>query len=440
MRAIEQSGEAIVLTAVDGTVVYANPQFTRTTGYTPEEIVGRNPRILKSGLTSSKTYSDLWNTILSGNDWRGTLQNRRKNGDLYWQTLTISPVKDAYGVSTHLIGVSADVTEGKEAEQRLRDRERRFRDLVESTSDWVWEIDENAVYTYSSPKVKELLGYEPEEIVGKTLFDLMPREEAKRVGEEVEPMTVARRRIAGLENVNVHKNGRHVVLETSGVPIFDAEGNYRGYRGIDRDITARKLVDEALTRSEQEYRGVVERALQGIYKTTEEGKILMANPAMVRMLGFDSEDELLALDSVADLYVRSEDRREVLRKMGQADDTTVELKHKDGRKLTVRVSGTFVANTPEGTPVFQGMIQDITDRGALEEQLRQSQRLEALGQLAGGVAHDFNNILSVIIVEAQLAMKRLEQGDPVRERLGEIRAAGDRAAALTKQLLAFSRK
>ena len=198
------------------------------------------------------------------------------------------------------------------------------------------------------------MGYEPEEIVGKTLFDLMPREEAKRVGEEVEPMTVARRRIAGLENVNVHKNGRHVVLETSGVPIFDAEGNYRGYRGIDRDITARKLVDEALTRSEQEYRGVVERALQGIYKTTEEGKILMANPAMVRMLGFDSEDELLALDSVADLYVRSEDRREVLRKMGQADDTTVELKHKDGRKLTVRVSGTFVANTPEGTPVFPG--------------------------------------------------------------------------------------
>ena len=166
----------------------------------------------------------------------------------------------------------------------------------------------------------------------------------------------------------------------------------------------------------------------------------MANPGLVKMLGYDSEDELRALDSIADLYTHPEQRAEVLRRVEWGEETQIEMNRKDGRTLTVRISGSAVAETPDGETVFQGMVQDITDQVALEEQLRQSQRLEALGQLASGVAHDFNNILSVIIVEAQLAMRRLEDDDPMRERLTEIKAAGDRATGLTRQLLAFARK
>ena len=128
----------------------------------------------------------------------------------------------------------------------MMESEEKFRSMVEATSDWVWAIDQNGVYTYVSPKVKSLLGYEPEEVIGKTPFDLMPPEEAKRVGQLFQRIVETRESFAGIENTNLHKNGQLVVLETSGVSIFNAEGNFRGYQGIDRDITDKKKVDEEL--------------------------------------------------------------------------------------------------------------------------------------------------------------------------------------------------
>ena len=169
----------------------------------------------------------------------------------------------------------------------------------------------------------------------------------------------------------------------------------------------------------------------------------MANPAMVRMLGYDSEEELLALDSTATFLKDSSQRPALVQKFldsGGADRDPVEWIRKDGETISVLFSGRPVEDESGAVRYFEIMIEDVTERLALEEQLRQGQRLEALGQLAGGVAHDFNNILSVIIIEAQLGMKRLDEDDPVHTRLDEIKQAGDRAAALTSQLLAFSRK
>jgi PAS domain S-box-containing protein len=134
--------------------------------------------------------------------------------------------------------------ERKRAEEALRESKERFMALIESTSDWIWEVNENAVYTYASPKVKGLLGYEPEDIIGKTPFDLMTPEDTKRVAAEFGAIAEARKLFDRLENENLHKDGRILVIETSGVPIFDANGNFRGYHGIDRDITKRKQVQE----------------------------------------------------------------------------------------------------------------------------------------------------------------------------------------------------
>lgn len=136
--------------------------------------------------------------------------------------------------------------DSKQIEETLRGSEQRFRDLVESTSDWVWEVDREGVYTYSSPKIKELLGYEPEEVIGKTPFDFMPSEEAKRVFDFFYNFVSSQEPFDSLENTNLHKNGHSVVMETSGAPFFNAEGEILGYRGIDRDITERKQVEEAL--------------------------------------------------------------------------------------------------------------------------------------------------------------------------------------------------
>jgi len=130
------------------------------------------------------------------------------------------------------------------AEVSLEKSEERFRGLIESTSDWVWESDQNGIYTYASPKVRDLLGYEPEQMIGKTPFDFMPSDEAERVGGLFRDIVESRESFDALENTNLHKDGRSVVLETSGVPVIDKVGNLTGYRGIDRDITERKQAEE----------------------------------------------------------------------------------------------------------------------------------------------------------------------------------------------------
>jgi diguanylate cyclase (GGDEF)-like protein/PAS domain S-box-containing protein len=132
------------------------------------------------------------------------------------------------------------------AMKALRDNEERFRGLVETTSDWIWEVDAHGVYTYASPKVKDLLGYAPEEVIGQTPFAFMPPDEAQKLGRQFAEIVAARQPFERLENVNLCKDGRRVILETSGVPILDHDGGFRGYRGIDRDITERKRAEEHL--------------------------------------------------------------------------------------------------------------------------------------------------------------------------------------------------
>jgi PAS domain S-box-containing protein len=169
---------------------------------------------------------------------------KRKDGSVFYVDINTFPI--TLGGKTYLTGIFRDITERKKAEEALRESEERFRSLAETTSDWIWEVDTNGIYTYVSPKVKDLLGYEPDEVIGKKPFDLMVPNEAKNVSEKFRAIVESRRPFTGLENTNLHKDGRYVVLETSGVPVFDPSGNLLGYRGIDRDITERRKAEEEL--------------------------------------------------------------------------------------------------------------------------------------------------------------------------------------------------
>ena len=162
------------------------------------------------------------------------------------------------------IAVGRDVTERRQAEEALQVRNEQFRNLTEMTSDWIWEVDKDACYTYASPKVNDILGYDPEEIIAKTPFDLMPPEEAKRVFKIYNNIAASQKPFDCLENVNLHKDGHPVVIETSGTPIFSAEGEFLGYRGVDRDITSRQQIQMVLRESEERYRSLAENTLVGL--------------------------------------------------------------------------------------------------------------------------------------------------------------------------------
>ncbi len=143
------------------------------------------------------------------------------------------------------------LAESKKTEKALRENEERFRSLVETSADFVWETDENDVYTYASPKIRDILGYEPEEVLGKTPFDLKAPEEATRVAEISRSIVASQRPFSLLENKHLHKDGHLVILESSGVPFFDSDGTFRGYRGIDRDITERKVLQSQLAQAQR---------------------------------------------------------------------------------------------------------------------------------------------------------------------------------------------
>ena len=252
-KAIEQSPVTTVITDIKGNIEFVNPKFTETTGYTAEEAIGKNHRILKSGYTPGHLYKELWDTILSGKNWHGEFQNRKKNGELYFESAVISPVKNDDGNIIRFLALKQDITQRKITEEKLRISEERFETLVEHSRVITWEVDANGLYTYMSDVCRAVIGYTPEDITGRMHFyDIHPEE--NREAFRSAAFAVFEKKVAfrGLENEIETKNGETVWVSTNGIPILDADGNLKGYKGTDTDITERKKGEEEIMNMNKE--------------------------------------------------------------------------------------------------------------------------------------------------------------------------------------------
>ena len=209
-------------------------------------------------------------------------------GDICWIDDRTVIQCDAEGEVTHYLGIITDITKEKNAETALKLSQEKYRALVETTEDFVWEVDQNGCYTYCSPQVENLLGYRPEDMLGKTPFEFMTEEDVATVAGEFSKIVGKEQAFSLLENTNLHRDGSEVVLETSGVPFFDADGRLAGYRGIDRDITVRKQAEEELRLAAS----VFENVSEGILITDVGGAIQSVNMAYrtITQLG---EEELI---------------------------------------------------------------------------------------------------------------------------------------------------
>jgi len=260
----------------EGTVFYWNKASEKVYGYTAEEAIGKNlgdliipPDVkphFEKALEVGKTIKTSGELLPAGE-----VMLLHKDGYLV-PVYSIHTAVNIEGKKPLLFCIDVDLSHRMKVEDALRESEERFRALIESTSDWVWEVDINSVYTYSSPKVRDLMGYEPEEVLGKTPFDLMPPDEAERVAALFKDIIASRKPFSALENTNFRKDGGLVVLETSGEPIFDESGELLGYRGIDRNITERKQTEEALQKARDELENRVERRTAEL---AEANRILM---------------------------------------------------------------------------------------------------------------------------------------------------------------------
>jgi hypothetical protein len=194
--------------------------------------------------------------------------------------------------------------------------------------------------------------------------------------------------------------------------------------------------------SEVEYRSLLEHSGFGMFESTLDGRLLAVNSALVKMLGYDSADDLLRTQC-ANLYVDPAARAALVRlclEQGHIAGAELVWKRKAGDEIRVRLSGRLRRERDPQDPVFQAIVEDVTEHHRLQDQLRQAQKMEAVGQLAGGVAHDFNNMLTAILGYAELLTEQIGPEKPIGADLRQIQAAAERAAALTRQLLAFSRK
>jgi nitrogen fixation negative regulator NifL len=245
-RAVEQSASTIVITGLDGNIVYANPKFTKTTGYTLEEALGKNPRILKSGHTSAQEYANLWKTITSGKEWRGDFHNQRKNGELYWESATISPIINESGEITHFLAVKEDITERKQRDREILYQKQYFESLVQNSPVAVVVLDNSHRILSINPAFEELYGYSIDEVAGGDLDALINTEESILAARGY-TQTVMDRPVHAIGQRR-RKDGSLVDVEIFGVPVLvggERIGILALYHDISVLVRAQKEAEQA---------------------------------------------------------------------------------------------------------------------------------------------------------------------------------------------------
>jgi len=438
--ALNSAANAIVITDRAGTIEWVNPSFCSLTGYVPEEALGRNPRdLVKSGLHDQALYQTMWNTILAGQVWQGEIVNRKKDGTLYTEEQTITPVKDESSAIAHFIGIKLDVTKRKEAEQALK----MFRALMDGSSDTIHVIDpETGRFLDVNETACLSSGYAREELLALSVFDVdVNLADLSSWLEAMEEL-----RTSGsimLESRIRRKDGTTFPVEVSASYI---QVNHGYVVAVVRDITERKQAEEVLRETRDRLERVARAGNIGLWDWDLRTNQGYYSPECKRQIGY--EDHEITFDH--DEWQRRlhpDDRRRMI----QALDAFIaneepkyvhqyRFRHKDGSYRWI-LSQASLEFDEGGRPIYlNGSHVDITEYKQLEEQFQQAQKMESVGQLAGGVAHDFNNLISVILGYANYALQTLPEDSPMRADIQEIYNAGERAAALTRQLLAFSRR
>jgi len=566
---VEQSPSSIVITDQTGAILYVNRKFTEVTGYSAEEALGQNPRVLKSGKHGPEYYRHMWQEISAGRVWQGELLNRKRDGELFWEWATVSPIVDAQGNITHYAAIKEDITLRKKAEAALREREEQMRLFIEHAPASIAMFDTEMRYLVVSKRWRTDLNLGEQHLRGRSHYEVFP-DIPERWKE------IHRRSLAGeVQQAEMDRfdraDGQTQWFRWEVRPWYSTPGTIGGILIFTEDITPRLRNEMALRESEDRFRRLITLAPLPISLSANDGTVLFINDCFTRVFGY-TRDDLPTIDAWWQLaYPDPAYRREVSESWTAAtsisrerseplDPREFQVTCKDGRVRTVEISGIAVENSflctfvdlterqqaeaairqseerfrlltenasdlitvldatgkimfqsrsverilgysmeellerqvyeyihPEdaaqvgeamqlvlarpATPISvelrfrhkngtwrilqsigksvpdeepEGFIvvnsRDLTESRKLETQFRQSQKMEAIGLLAGGVAHDFNNLLSVITGYSELASMKLEEGDPIRASLSEILEASQRATSLTRQLLVFSRQ
>jgi len=610
-QAVEQSPSCVVITDPRSSIEYVNAAFTRVTGYTADEVIGKNPRILKSGETPSEVYEVLWKTITSGREWRGEFLNRKKSGELYWESASIQPVRDADGTIAHFLALKADITKRKlaeafravqfsvtrvlaeagtlqvavpqilqtvcenlgwdeggfwiqsddsllhcagmwhgadavldkfetasleatfapgdilpgqvwstgepvwipevaddesfvrraiaiqhglhsacgfplvyenevlgvieflsrhvrpldedliqamkdlgrqvglfvrrvRAEEQLRESNETLGSLISASPVAIMTVNPTGEVMMWNPAAEEIFGWKEAEVIGQYL-PIIPKakhEEYRALREQV----LHGNAFTGVEVQRRRKDGALIDVSVSTAPIRDAGGNVASIMAVMADITERKRMEEALRVNERRYRTLFENAHIGVYRTTPDGEILDANPALIRMLGYSSFEELAARNLETEQFEASYPRaqfKEAMTRDREVRGLEAAWRRRDGEVIYVRENAKAILNEEGVVTYFEGTVEDITKRKQVEEALEKAKAAaeaasRAKSEFLAIMSHEIRTPMNGIIGMTELALDT-DLTPEQREYLSMVRESSETLLTLINDILDFSR-
>ncbi len=432
---VEASPDAIFVYCA-GKIVFANPATLKLLGAeTPEQIIGKS------------AFEFIHPNYLPAITERIELDFRLGRASAPLETVYIrmdgSFVDiEAAGISMDWHGMPAievvarDITERKRAQRTVLEWQKRL-ELAEQAvlpiGLWEWNVGANTLVW--SDEVYHQFGYTRDSFRGieEDFLCRLHHEDRPRVESAIQAVVSGSSQSYDVQFRVLRPDGSVSWLHSRGAMVPDAHSKMIG---IVIDITR-------LRRSEADYRSMVEMAPYGIFRSSLDGQFSVVNPALIKMLGYDFEGELLSLDIGRDIYCNEEERAQLSSQLlitGILKDAEAKWKCKDGSTITVSICASTKRKDNGEIEAFQGFIQDVTERKSLEQQFWRAQKMEAIGRLAGGVAHDFNNVLMIVGSYADLIKQRNVHDDQVSNYVNQIRECASRAVSITRQLLAFSRQ
>jgi PAS domain S-box-containing protein len=382
--AVEQSPAAILITNLRGQIEYVNTAFCNLTGYTLEEMRGKNPRLLKSGKHSPDFYQSMWEVLLSGKTWRGELRNRKKNGELFWESACISPVRDDRGQATHYVGIKEDITARKlavealaEAEQKLIASERQQKAILESIPDPAWLRDRQGRFQMVNPAWCDFARTTAAHALGKTVAEvslLYPPEVAAEIQADDERVMVSGRS-SQVELMFDFPQKGIVWFEVSKNALFDESGTVCGLVGIARDITKRKRALLEVAESKTFLDRILNAIGDPVFVKDRRHRLILVNDANCALIGRDRQEILGKTDF--DLFPKEEAngfwlRDEIVFSTGREDLCEEHLTDAAGNVHALLTRKSLYTNT-DGEPFIVAVLRDITESKRLEENLRESE-------------------------------------------------------------------
>jgi len=433
-----------------GIITYVNESFCTVSGYSFDELIGSDHKLVKSGVHNKGFYKDLWETITSGGVWQGEICNRGKDGSLYWVATTIVPHMETEGEPDYYLSVRTDITKQKKAESRIRSESEFLHTTLENIKDGIVVLDDSGKVKLVNAAARNYVVNDQGglECQSSDETSLMPCKLNRIINDTLVgttldeiPMTLS----------SVDKGDEHNFLINSH-PIKDKNGSQVGCLVSMHDVTERLSTEKQLVDSNFRFKAFFDNNAIAICTFDNNYSLLNVNAAFEAMLGY-SEAELQTLgikgithpDDLPASYAKYQDFVN-----GKVDNYQLEKRylHKDGSSVWGRLTTFYVKAGEDKDKYMVGMVADIThekfmqeDRIRLQRQLRQAEKMEAIGALTGGIAHDFNNILASIMGYTDLALMKFcqEPDTKLKQYLTEVYKAGERARNLIAQMMDFSR-